>query len=122
VFDIRHTIGTQLTEGGARIRTIMAALGHRTPNMSIIYASLSNPLSTSSTKTPSIDTSDPSKCDLVLTCSKFLTTSDYTPRLRARLAVEQQLIDDATERGWQREVERHTATQRRIEQLLSDLC
>jgi hypothetical protein len=38
----------------------------------------------------------PCECDLLLTCSKFLTTSDYAPRLRARLAVEQQLIDDAT--------------------------
>jgi hypothetical protein len=39
----------------------------------------------------------------VLTCSKFLTTSDYAPRLRARLDVEQQLIDDATARGWPRD-------------------
>ncbi len=39
----RHTIGTQLAEGGARIQTIMAVLGHRTANMSIIYASLSDP-------------------------------------------------------------------------------
>ena len=39
----RHTIGSQLAEGGARIQTIMAVLGHRTPNMSIIYASLSDP-------------------------------------------------------------------------------
>ena len=57
----------------------------------------------------------------MLACSKFVTTSDYTPRLRARLAVEQQLIDDAKARGWAREVERHEATRRRIEQLLSDL-
>jgi len=57
----------------------------------------------------------------VLTCSKFLTTSDYAPRLPARLAVEQQLIQDATARGWQREIERHTATHQRIEQLLRDL-
>ena len=56
----------------------------------------------------------PCECDLVLTCSKFLTTSDYAPRLRARLDVEQQLIDDATARGWQREIERHTATKTRI--------
>ena len=63
----------------------------------------------------------PCECDLVLTCSKFLTTSDYAPRLHARLAVEQQLIDDATARGWQREIERHTATQHRIQQLLRDL-
>jgi hypothetical protein len=46
---------------------------------------------------------------------------DYAPRLRARLDVEQQLIDDATARGWQREIERHTATKTRIEQLLKDL-
>jgi integrase len=39
----RHTIGTQLAEGGARLQTIMAVLGHRTPNMAFIYASLSDP-------------------------------------------------------------------------------
>jgi hypothetical protein len=57
----------------------------------------------------------------VLTCSKFLTTSDYAPRLRARMDVEDQLIADATARGWQREIERHTATKNRIKQLLEDL-
>jgi len=56
-----------------------------------------------------------------LSCSKFLTTGDYAPRLRARLAVEQQLIDDATSRGWDREVERHTATRDRIHALLVQL-
>jgi hypothetical protein len=64
----------------------------------------------------------PCECDLVLTCSKFLTTSDYAPRLRARLEVEQQLIDDAIARGWPREIERHEATKRRLEQLLHDLA
>jgi len=63
----------------------------------------------------------PCECDLVLTCSKFLTTSDYAPRLRARLAVEEQLIDAAATRGWHREIERHTATQQRLRQLLSEL-
>jgi hypothetical protein len=43
-------------------------------------------------------------------------------RLCARLAVEQQLIEDARSRGWAREVERHEATRRRIEQLLRDLA
>jgi integrase len=61
------------------------------------------------------------QCDLVLTCSKFLTTSDYTPRLRARLHVEQQLIDDATARGWDREAERHQAARQRLLQLLEQL-
>jgi hypothetical protein len=57
----------------------------------------------------------------MLTCSKFLTTSDYAPRLRGRLGVEQQLIDDAVSRGWQREAERHTATKKRIHPLLADI-
>jgi hypothetical protein len=46
----------------------------------------------------------------VLTCSKFLTTSDYAPRPRTRLVVERQLIEDAVARGWDREV---GTTQRR---------
>ncbi len=165
----RHTIGTQLAEGGARLQTIMAVLGHRTPAMSLIYASLSDPtvkqqyddaltraggpalrlagpaaealrnyqldpeavhwLQTNFLKTElelghclRLPQEGPCECDLVLTCSKFVTTSDYAPRLRARLAVEQQLIDDAHARGWAREVERHQATHRRIEQLLRDLA
>jgi len=63
----------------------------------------------------------PCERDLVLTCSKFLTSSSYAPRLRDRLAVEQQLVDDARTRGWAREVERHQATHRRLQQLLTDL-
>ncbi len=63
----------------------------------------------------------PCECDLYLRCSKFFTTSEYAPRLRARLACEQQLIDDAVERGWPREVERHTAICRRLFELLADL-
>lgn len=164
----RHTIGTQLAEGGARIQTIMAVLGHRTANMSIIYASLSDPtvkqqyqdaldrhlgpdvtlagpaadalrehrldpeavswLQTNFLKTElelghclRTPAEGPCECDLVLTCSKFLTTSDYAPRLRARLDVEQQLIDDATARGWDREVERHATTLHRVQSLLADL-
>lgn len=41
----------------------------------------------------------PCECDLYLRCSKFLTTSECPPRLRARLAREQQLTQDAVERG-----------------------
>ncbi|MGH7746215.1 MAG: tyrosine-type recombinase/integrase, partial [Candidatus Dormibacteria bacterium] len=63
----------------------------------------------------------PCECDLYLTCAKFVTTSEYAPRLRARLDVEQQLIQDADERGWTREAERHTTTAHRIQGLLTDL-
>jgi hypothetical protein len=63
----------------------------------------------------------PCECDLALTCPKFLTTSEYAPRLQARLNMETELIPDAQRRGWDREVERHQATQRRLRQLLAEL-
>ncbi len=63
----------------------------------------------------------PCECDLFLRCSKFLTTSEYAPRLRARLDKEQELTKDAVERNWPREIERHTAIAARIRQLLAEL-
>lgn len=63
----------------------------------------------------------PCECDLYLRCSKFVTTSEYAPRLRARLDRERQLAQDAIERNWPREVERHQAIARRIQDLLGDL-
>jgi integrase len=63
----------------------------------------------------------PCECDLFLTCSKFLTTTEYAPRLRDRLCLEQRLAHDAAERGWPREVERHTTTAGRIAELLGQL-
>ncbi len=63
----------------------------------------------------------PCECDLYLTCAKFVTTPDYAPRLKARLDIEQQLVQDAAERGWTREAERHTAIARRLSGLLADL-
>lgn len=63
----------------------------------------------------------PCECDIYLTCPKFVTTPQYAPRLRERLAIEQQLIADATERGWPREIERHTCTTERIRALLNEL-
>jgi hypothetical protein len=161
---MRHTLGTQLAEGGARIQTIMAVLGHRSAAMSVIYTRISDPeirrqyeaalaggqrvagpaadallhgrldeqslhwLQTNFLKTElelghclRLPAEGPCECDLVLICPKFLTTSDYAPRLRARLEVEQQLIDDAAARGWQREAERHQATQQRLLELLDQL-
>ena len=63
----------------------------------------------------------PCECDLYLTCAKFVTTPEYAPRLKARLDIEQQLVQDADERGWTREAERHTAIARRLRGLLTDL-
>ena len=63
----------------------------------------------------------PCECDLYLTCAKFVTTPAYAPRLRRRRQREGELIEDARTHGWQREVERHQWTVKRIEQLLAEL-
>lgn len=63
----------------------------------------------------------PCECDLYLNCAKFVTTREYTPRLRKRRKVELSLIEDARSQGWMREVERHECSIRRIEQLLGEL-
>jgi integrase len=63
----------------------------------------------------------PCECDLFLTCSKFLTTTDYSPRLKERLLLERKLAHDALQRGWPREAERHGVTANRINQLLDEL-
>lgn len=63
----------------------------------------------------------PCECELFFVCSKFFTTKEHAPRLRRRWEREQWLIEDAHVRDWPREVERHRATQKRIEELLRDL-
>ncbi len=63
----------------------------------------------------------PCECELYLTCAKFVTTPEYAPRLRRRRRIEQDLVEDAAAHGWQREIERHQCTIRRLEQLLVDL-
>jgi len=63
----------------------------------------------------------PCECDLALSCAKFVTTPAYAPRLIARRQVEMDLVEDAFERGWPREAERHTGVIARIDTLLSEL-
>lgn len=63
----------------------------------------------------------PCECDLYFSCSRFVTTPTYAPRLRERRTLELTLADDARERAWPHEVERHCGIARRIEQLLCDL-
>jgi len=63
----------------------------------------------------------PCECDLFFTCSRFVTTPVYAPRLRERHKLELALAEDAQSRGWPHEVERHRCTAARIEGLLADL-
>ncbi|MEU0509284.1 tyrosine-type recombinase/integrase [Amycolatopsis sp. NPDC006125] len=63
----------------------------------------------------------PCECDLFLTCTKFLTTVEYTPRLKERLRLERTLAEDALRRGWPREAERHGTVARRLCDLLDEL-
>ena len=63
----------------------------------------------------------PCECDLYLSCAKFVTTPEYAPRLRRRRKNEITLIEDAISHGWEKEVERHRCTIKRIDQLLRDL-
>ncbi|MEU9298480.1 site-specific integrase [Streptomyces sp. NPDC048266] len=44
VHRFRHTVGTQLAEGGAQIQTIMAFLGHRNAQTSATYSPISDPV------------------------------------------------------------------------------
>lgn len=161
---LRHTLGTELAEGGARLQTIMAILGHKSAEMSLIYARISDPeirrqyeaalagggriagpaadallhhtmdpgavhwLQTNFLKTElelghclRLPAEGPCECDLVLTCPKFITSTEYIPRLQDRLLREGELITDAQNRGWTREIERHTCTQQRIAGLLREL-
>ena len=63
----------------------------------------------------------PCECDLYLSCTNFVTTPASGPRLRERLAVETTLVEDAPQRGWHREVERHQRVTDRIRCLLTVL-
>lgn len=160
----RHTVGTQLAEKGAKLRTIMTILGHSSVGMSMVYAYISDRevlhdyqavlgpgatiagpcaqtlraghlsveavdwLKTHFFKTElelgrclRLPQEGPCECELYFTCAKFVTTPAYAPRLRQRRQVEQTLIDDARQHGWEREVERHQGTIQRINLLLSEL-
>ena len=160
----RHTVGTQLAERGAKLHTIMSVLGHQSPQMSMVYARISDPevlrdyqsvlgpgaviagpgaealhagalassaidwLKTNFFKTElelghclRLPAEGPCECDLYLSCAKFVTTLAYAPRLRERHKVELALAEDARNRGWPHEVERHCAIAARVARLLVDL-
>jgi hypothetical protein len=68
-----------------------------------------------------LPTEGPCECDLFFTCSRFVTTAAYTPRLRERHQLELALAEDARKRGWRHEIERHRCIAIRIEMLLGEL-
>lgn len=68
-----------------------------------------------------LPTEGPCECEMFLTCSRFVTTPAYAPRLRERHTLELALAADAEARGWPREIERHRCTAGRIEKLLVEL-
>jgi integrase len=160
----RHTVGTELAEGGARLHTIMKMLGHTSTGMTLVYAHISDAalredyrrvlgpgakvaggladqLRAGAMSESSLDwikmnffktelelgrclrlpEEGPCECDLYLSCAKFVTTPAYAPRLRDRRQKELDLIVDAKDRGWGREVERHSCTVRRIDELLAEM-
>ena len=63
----------------------------------------------------------PCECDLYLSCAKFVTTPAYAPRLRERHGLELKLAEDAQQRQWTREAERHCGIAHRVENLLAEL-
>jgi hypothetical protein len=42
-YRLRHTVGTQLAERGAKLHTIMKVLGHNSVSMALLYAQISDP-------------------------------------------------------------------------------
>ena len=42
----------------------------------------------------------PCECDLYLSCAKFVTSTEYAPRLRSPRLRELELIEDAISQGW----------------------
>ena len=161
----RHTLGTELAERGAKLHTIMSILGHESPQMTMVYAQISDAevlrdyrsvlepgaviagagaegiragelsaeavdwLRSNFLKTElelghclRLPSEGPCECDLYLSCSRFVTTPAYAPRRCGNVIGRSlSLADDARQRTWPREGERHCAIARRIEQLLSDL-
>jgi hypothetical protein len=160
----RHTVGTQLANKHARIRTIMAILGHANATMAMVYSAISDEelvkdyasalkpgallagpaadlIRNKELSAQQIDwlksnylkselelgaclklpDEGPCECELFMTCAKFFTTAEHAPRIRRRWHREQELINDALERGWQREGERHEALARRCVDLLAEL-
>ncbi len=54
-------------------------------------------------------------------CPKFVTTKSHLPRLEEKYQIELQLLEDAQQRGWQKEIDRHSNVANRVKQIIRDL-
>lgn len=59
--------------------------------------------------------------NVCLTCPKFTTSSAFTPVLRQQLEMTERLVEDAKNRGWDREAEHQTNILLRLKEILSQL-
>lgn len=162
----RHTMGTTLANNGASLTTIMKVLGHESPEMSLVYATifdstvkdeyenavLNNKKITGGDfaisikqhelKDDEIDwikanfhktylmtghcfhhTKEP-MCDFAdacFFCSKYVTTQEHIPILKNKYEVELKLVEDAVQRGWNKEVSRHEKVASRVKGILMEL-
>ena len=59
--------------------------------------------------------------NVCLTCPKFTTSSAFAPVLKQQLELTEKLVEDAKNRGWDREVEHQTNIALRLKEILSQL-
>lgn len=59
--------------------------------------------------------------NICLTCPKFVTTKKYETVLSEQLSMVEKLIEDAKNRGWDREVEHQSNIANRLQELLSQI-
>lgn len=162
----RHTIGTTMANKGASMPTIMKMLGHQSPDMTLVYATIfdetvkdeyqktidskevisggiyAESLKKNELNKDEVDwikanfhktylmtghcfhhTREP-MCDFAdacFFCSKYVTTNEHIPILKDKYNVEIQLIKDAEERNWEKEVIRHKRVSNRVKEILNEL-
>lgn len=59
--------------------------------------------------------------DACFFCSKYVTTKEHIPILKEKYDVEMQLIKDAKERNWEKEIIRHKRVADRVKEILNEL-
>lgn len=59
--------------------------------------------------------------DICLFCAKFVATIEDTPKLEDKLDTELKILEDAKQKGWQREFERHQNVINRVKAILKEL-